>query len=255
VALLKNKKVKRTRVHLSEESRDEIEISFFNFSSLNLNLLDMLKALYRMALVDAYKSLIYFDFKMCDHLRTVICFGNKVEVEHSLTLLYQLCFEFKIAKDVHDDKELHQKIVEFQHNQHQNLVNIANGMLWLVERKVNHDLETEPITNDDTAAKQNESESEKQIIISHCNQSRDLCLDIKRELENMKYKVWLNEDASLNKLTEALQSAMCVLICMTEKYKQSPYCRAEAEYAFEMNKPLIPLLINNDFQPSGWLGK
>ena len=39
---------------------------------------------------------------------------------------------------------------------------------------------------------------------------------------------------------------------MTEKYKQSTPCRAEAEYAFQLNKPIIPLIMQKDYKPDGW---
>ena len=43
-------------------------------------------------------------------------------------------------------------------------------------------------------------------------------------------------------------------MCMTEKYKQSPNCRAEAEYAFKLGVPIIPLIGQEGYMPDGWLG-
>lgn len=39
---------------------------------------------------------------------------------------------------------------------------------------------------------------------------------------------------------------------MTEKYKQSTNCRAEAEYAFQLGRPIIPLIMQKDYKPDGW---
>jgi hypothetical protein len=36
-------------------------------------------------------------------------------------------------------------------------------------------------------------------------------------------------------------------MCMTEKYKQSPNCRAEAEYAFKLGVPIIPLIMQENY--------
>jgi hypothetical protein len=41
---------------------------------------------------------------------------------------------------------------------------------------------------------------------------------------------------------------------MTELYKESPNCRAEAEYAFQLNKPIIPLYMQANYKANGWLG-
>jgi hypothetical protein len=43
-------------------------------------------------------------------------------------------------------------------------------------------------------------------------------------------------------------------MCITEKYKNSPYSRAEAEYTFGLQKKFIPLIMQNDYKPDGWLG-
>lgn len=43
-----------------------------------------------------------------------------------------------------------------------------------------------------------------------------------------------------------------VLICMTEKYKESPNCRLEGEYCNQQKKPFIPLLMQDKYRPNGW---
>jgi hypothetical protein len=98
----------------------------------------------------------------------------------------------------------------------------------------------------------------KHIMISYNRDSRDLCLQIKGELESLGYRIWIDvEDihgSSLESMAKAIEDSFCVLMCMTEKYKQSTNCRAEAEYAFQLNKPIIPLIMQKDYKPDGWLG-
>jgi hypothetical protein len=59
--------------------------------------------------------------------------------------------------------------------------------------------------------------------------SRDLCLQIKTEIENLGLKVWIDIEAisgsSLESMANAIEDSICVLMCMTEKYKQSANCR------------------------------
>jgi hypothetical protein len=43
-------------------------------------------------------------------------------------------------------------------------------------------------------------------------------------------------------------------MCITEKYKQSPNCRLEAEYAVNLNKPIVPLIVQKSYKADGWLG-
>ena len=42
--------------------------------------------------------------------------------------------------------------------------------------------------------------------------------------------------------------AYCVLICVTEKYRQSLNCQAEAQYAFKLNKHIIPLIMEKGYE-------
>jgi male-specific lethal 1 len=93
----------------------------------------------------------------------------------------------------------------------------------------------------------------KHIMISYNRESRDLCLKIKSELESQNLKVWIDTESisgsSLESMALAIENSFCVLMCMTEKYKQSPNCRAEAEYAFTLNKSIIPLIMQVNYKP------
>ncbi len=55
-------------------------------------------------------------------------------------------------------------------------------------------------------------------------------------------------------MARAVEDSLGVLICMTENYKQSTNCRAEAEYAFNLGKPIIPLIMQKGYKADGWLG-
>ena len=52
----------------------------------------------------------------------------------------------------------------------------------------------------------------------------------------------------------AIEESFCVLMCMTTKYKQSANCRLEAEYSVNINKPIVPLILEKAYKPDGWLG-
>ena len=57
----------------------------------------------------------------------------------------------------------------------------------------------------------------------------------------------------MGSIIEAIENSALILICLSEQYYMSPHCRLEAEYAFKLNKPIIPIIIENDFVPRGWL--
>ena len=50
------------------------------------------------------------------------------------------------------------------------------------------------------------------------------------------------------------ETASCVLICMTEKYKESNNCRMEAEFTIQKKKRFVSLILQKSYRPDGWLG-
>jgi len=77
-------------------------------------------------------------------------------------------------------------------------------------------------------------------------------------LKNAGYKVWLDieqmKGSTLEAMAEAVEQSAVVVICATEKYKDSPNCRLEGEYTASLRKPFIPLVMQQGYKPSGWLG-
>ena len=96
----------------------------------------------------------------------------------------------------------------------------------------------------------NDSKTQKQrhVMISFIKESRDTCFRIKDCLEKLlNIKLWMDTDNIYGNIWGAMSNAIdqsyCILICMTEKYKESRYCKFEAEYMFKTNKPFIALLM------------
>ena len=58
----------------------------------------------------------------------------------------------------------------------------------------------------------------------------------------------------MNAMAEAVENSEFVIMCMSDAYKQSTYCQAEAEYAFNCKRRLLPLIMRRGYRPDGWLG-
>ena len=102
------------------------------------------------------------------------------------------------------------------------------------------------------------TEKAQHIMISYNSASRPLCLQIKEYLEDKcKQKVWIDVNdiygESLDSMAKAVECASCVLMCVTEKYRQSVNCQGEAEYAFKRKKTIIPIIMQSGYEPQGWL--
>jgi len=55
-------------------------------------------------------------------------------------------------------------------------------------------------------------------------------------------------------MATAVENAEFVLMCMSNSYKRSVYCQAEAEYAFHCKRYLLPIIVRQGYRPDGWLG-
>ena len=234
-------KLHRIKCHLDDENVEKVDdVCTIIIKSTVWHLVELLNALYHMCVNDSIKYDIYFTNEMSHSLRSIIFNGSPAEIEYSLKLLYQLCFDKRIANDILADKKLFEFI--------SNLVNETDrattkrqceGILWLIEDK----------------SKQ-KSNTNKHVMISYNRENRDLCVAIKKHLESAGFKIWIDIDnihgSSLEAMALAVENSSVILICMTEKYKQSSNCRAEAEYAFQLNKPIVPLIMQAKYKPDGW---
>ncbi|CAF0705631.1 unnamed protein product [Brachionus calyciflorus] len=219
------------------------------------HLIELMEALYKMAVNDSIKKIIYFDHKLNESLRLIIFNGNNTEIRYAVKLLWQLCFDSKISEDVYSDKKLYDFLKNNSENENKTeiLYKNSHGCFWTMEKK-----HFEIISEQQMALKEEKNDKIKHIMISYNRNNRDLCLRIKEELEKEGHKIWIDvEDihgSSLEAMAKAIEESKCVLMCMTENYKQSSNCRAEAEYAFQLNKPIIPLIMEAGYKPDGWLG-
>ncbi|CAM9500750.1 unnamed protein product [Lampetra planeri] len=79
-----------------------------------------------------------------------------------------------------------------------------------------------------------------------------------RTRQSQGFRVWMDveqmEGSTLQAMAEAVENAAVVLVCCSQKYKESPSCRTEAEYTFQLHKPVIPLMMERKYRPDGWLG-
>jgi hypothetical protein len=238
--------LKRIRVDVDYDEDNELleDVCFIN---ADWNILDLLLALYRLAINDKLKSVIYQDYNIKIELQKLFSFGNDTEKEYGAKLLWQLCFDKSIAKDVQESESLFtyvQNIGERCDCKRKNLRRYCKGIIWSVSKheqkaqimEINRNAAENlirsvlPALNISQDLKPQQINKGRHIMISYNGQSRQDCLKIKVELEKLGHTVWIDvEDisgSSLEAMANAIENSKCVLMCMTEKYKQSPNCRA-----------------------------
>ena len=92
-------------------------------------------------------------------------------------------------------------------------------------------------------------------MISYNWDDQEFCLKMKEHLDSAGYTVWMDvhnmHGSILDAMASAVENSSCVIMCISEKYKESKNCKLEAEYTHKSDKPIIPLIMD-DSKPNGW---
>ena len=165
---------------------------------------------------------------------------------HVLTCLWNLSYDEKICEVMKRDKDLNQTLNNIRNlSPSEEMQKKSAGILFtLTDLNKKVDSKTQLKNN--------------HIMISYNWASKEMCTKIKDELKARGYQVWIDVEqiygSTLASMAEAVENASVFLMCVSEKYYQSPNCRLEAEYAVKLQKPIIPLVMQQDYMPLGWLG-
>lgn len=125
-----------------------------------------------------------------------------------------------------------------------NVQQVVEGLLWRLDKHV---------------AKRSSSTTYKyDIMISYSHRDKIICSKIQQQLVQDGYRVWFDEDClrgmTMAGIAEAIENSQSVLICMSDRYKESVYCQSEAHYAYERRCHLLPIVVQSNYKPDGWLG-
>ncbi|CAF0878261.1 unnamed protein product [Brachionus calyciflorus] len=229
------------------------EIKSFLDQKINatISLTGILLILYKISINNKRKIEIFKKPGLMDSLYKLIYEGNDFEKQNSLELVTQLCFDTTIFEEIRKNTQLFEfvsNLSKAENIKFKKLYRTCEQFLW----KFKQDAKVE------SQLEQSQSLS-RHVMISYNSASRDLCLKIKKYLENINYKVWIDIDeihgSSLDSMAKAVEDAQVILMCVTEKYRQSLNCQSEAQYAFRLNKPIIPCIMQKGYgSVTGWLG-
>ena len=173
------------------------------------------------------------------------------EVQIILDTLWFLVFDSSCAAIIHRHDRYFALLVQLAEIHPNELIQrTARGILWQL-RQTLAVVDTHPRANKPDS-------SQAHIMFSYNHDSKDLVYQICQTLRQAGYRIWLDIDdlhgSSLESMGRAVEQASLIILCMTEKYKTSPNCQSEAEYAHRLGKPLLPILLQTKYRPDGWLG-
>lgn len=99
---------------------------------------EFLNVLYNFAISDEIKYDIYEHYQMKLHLDVLIENGNSTEREYALKLLWQLCFDQRVARAVANNDDIMDTLNEFKNlnesPENEKLIKNSTGILWLMDK-------------------------------------------------------------------------------------------------------------------------
>ncbi|CAF3669472.1 unnamed protein product [Rotaria socialis] len=186
---------------------------------------------------------------------------QSVANRHSISLFIEMTDEYPIAYDIiwafSFNKDIQQqlrsnapfmsKLAQLSRQpENEQMRKTIDGILWNLD--INHE-------NRSMADKHNTKEFD--IMISYSHKEKVLCKQIYEELIKAGYRVWIDFDQMhgnvMDAMAQAIEQSNTVIMCMSEQYRKSNYCRAEAQYAFQRERKIVPILLQKQYKPDGWL--
>eukprot|EP01048_Picozoa_sp_COSAG05_P005418 COSAG05_NODE_321_length_11453_cov_62.107539_2_plen_2300_part_00 len=111
----------------------------------------------------------------------------------------------------------------------------------------------------ESAAQQNgESAVVEHVMLSYNWDHQPTIKRINTALQARDYAVWIDVEKMQGSTVEAMSAAVedCAVMCygISKAYKESTNCRMEAQYAFQQQKDMVPLMMVEGYSANGWLG-
>ncbi|XP_067664576.1 uncharacterized protein [Haliotis asinina] len=188
---------------------------------------------------------------------------NIEERKEAIESMWVLAFDEDNKQKMMEEPGLMEAVVEeYRSSTDKNIKKPCQGLLWnlreiLLQSEEYADLGKE-LSGSSTKSKEIGGKAKGHVMISYQWANQEVLIKVKDCLKQNGYDVWMDIDnmggSTLQAMAEAIENASVVLIAMSRRYKDSPNCRAEAEYAFSQRKSIVPLVMELKYRPDGWLG-
>ena len=203
-----------------------------------------LKLMATLAVNDTIKQK-FFDGDILPLLQILLQNGNPTEKESCAELLCSLCFNENVVKNLKGNEKFIKLIKE---TQEMATLNTTKQSCQQIIYMINQTLEKRA-----SSAKKNKTSGH--IMISYNHKYKEQCLKINEELKKRGYQTWIDLNSTITDLHDAMataiESASIVLMCYSHEYKTSNNCRIEAQYAFKLNKTIVPVKMQSNYTPDG----
>ncbi|XP_077984640.1 uncharacterized protein LOC144439239 [Glandiceps talaboti] len=177
------------------------------------------------------------------------------ENELAATAIWTLSFHDNNKDKIKEEPGCMDDLRRLKNSKNQGIKKACDGALWQLGGM---DQQIELKSLYDEMESGNGQEASGHVMISYQWDCQKAMIKVKDRLKAAGFNVWMDVEkmagSTLEAMADAVEKADVVLICMSEKYKNSPSCRTEAEYTYKLGKDFVPIRVQENYSPDGWLG-
>ncbi|XP_067933381.1 uncharacterized protein [Watersipora subatra] len=225
--------------------KDCLDTDTHRSTTHNYEALEILEGLNRLAISDGNKLNINDNDGLPLYLE-LLRSTSLAEQEEACRGLWTLCFHPLVAANVSADTAMMSALQSFAKSKYEALKCAACGCLWTVQKLR------------DSRQSLVAARLSGHVMISYSWSVQTAAKEVKDTLQDNGYRVWMDIEnmsgSTLTSMSQAIERATVVIILLSDQYKTSPACRAEAEYAYKLEREIIPLKVQSGYSPDGWLG-
>ncbi|CAD5120163.1 DgyrCDS8740 [Dimorphilus gyrociliatus] len=224
---------------------------------------ELAKGIGRLAVNDSNKQLLVENGAVIPLYKLTLSEDDE-EAYEACEALLNLAFDEEIKRDINQVKGLKENIKKLSKTDRP-CHKPAQGLLWVLnqeyrdERNQNNQdtlRATRPMLK--SIERGGECNNRSHIMISYEWSHQKIVLQIKDFLVRHGFKIWIDlinmQGSTLDAVACGIEQSSLVLLCYSENYKISPFCRMEAEYVVTKKKKFLPVRMDKSYKPDGWLG-
>jgi hypothetical protein len=173
----------------------------------------------------------------------------EITMQYPITwdILWALSFNMDIQQQLRSNAAFIASLLHLaKESDNEQMRKATHGILWNLES-----------THQERTLHDDDSQPRFDIMISYSHKDQFICKRIYEELNRRGYRVWIDFEQIhgnvMDAMAQAIEHSQMIIICMSEQYHRSNYCRAEAHYAFQRQLRLVPVLLQKHYKPDGWL--
>ncbi|XP_053372645.1 uncharacterized protein LOC123560565 [Mercenaria mercenaria] len=228
---------------------DALQSASHKSSKYGMSVVEIMKGLDNLAINDENKIRIVRNGGLA-LFQGILEEGSHDEVKVTITTLWSLAFHHYNKVKMREMPKIMSKLYELQHCRDEEICHAARGTFW--------ELENISKSSIGSSVSSSLSAGLYRILYRFQWDSQAVMMKVKDRLRHAGYKVWMDIEhmtgSTLEAMALAVEKAAVVLVCMSQKYKDSPNCRTEAEYVYRLRKDFVPLRLQREYIPDGWLG-